>query len=594
MREVTTPEAIKRTLSLPMRSSNIACKYIYTGKSEDRLRVLKPQHILQKMEPDDPNIYSSGIIERYVNRPDALYNLCYADFAANYVNVNVNQDLEEDDIENYTTPVSNTNDLETEDEKIIHLKNELGKMRKRTQPIVIRYHKVSLLKDPELHYMTLLQLYMPWTNESDLILGCSSYAEKFELVKDEIMSNITQHDASYGKFDLDEDMLIERDDSSENEADNNADNEPSDYGMLNPELLDLNNNDSSSNTTMGPVASSSVDDESLPPRVFYEMCSQLNEAQQHLFNFMMKYAQQLQLNGRNDLPDPDPFYIFLSGGAGVGKSFLTKVITEYFKRTWKTPGQNMDEHPSVVVTASTGKAAVNIDGTTLHSAFALPVRDNGSFTNLHLSRDKKDYFQRKYVNQKALVIDEISMIDKLTFDDLNNNMRNIFDEEKILNLDFGGKSILVIGDFLQLPASTMIFERMTPTDAWYLFKLHELTEIVRQSSDPAFAELLNRIRVGEHTDSDVDAIHDMENTDVSFWPENHLTAYMTNRLVNKRNTEVMNMATNTIFTIEAYDANADGHTGSFNYTLSDNMDVGLTGNMKKNFKNLGWCKSCID
>ena len=66
-REVTTPEAIKRTLSLPMRSSNIACKYIYTGKSEERLRVLKPKHVLETMDPDDPNVYSAGIIERYVN-----------------------------------------------------------------------------------------------------------------------------------------------------------------------------------------------------------------------------------------------------------------------------------------------------------------------------------------------------------------------------------------------------------------------------------------------------------------------------------------------------------------------------------------------
>ena len=123
------------------------------------------------------------------------------------MNANITQDHEEDDIENYTTPVSNTNDLETGNEKIIQLKNELGKMRKRTQPIVIRTHRVSLLKDPELHYMTLLTLYMPWTNENDLISGCTSYAQKFELVKDDIMSNITKHDACYGKFDLDEDML---------------------------------------------------------------------------------------------------------------------------------------------------------------------------------------------------------------------------------------------------------------------------------------------------------------------------------------------------------------------------------------------------
>ena len=581
-REVTTPEAIKRTLSLPMRSSNIACKYIFTGKSEDRLRVLKPKHILETMDPDDPDIYSVGIIERYVNRPDALNDLCYADFAANYVNKSANKDLEEDDIENYTTPVSNTNDLETGNEKTIELKNELGKMRKRTQPIVIRYHKVSLLKDPELHYMTLLQLYMPWTNENDLISGCSSYAEKFKQVKDAIMSNIRKHDACYGKFDLDEDMLFERDDSDN--VSNNSDDEPCGFGMLNPDLLDLNSNNSSNNTTIGPVASSSVDDESLPVNVFYEMCSQLNEGQQQLFNFMMKYAQQLQLNERNDLPEPEPFHIFLTGGAGVGKSFLTKVTTEYFKRTWKTPGQNMDEHPSVVVTASTGRAAVNIDGTTLHSAFSLPVRDNGSFANLKLGRDKKDHFQRKYVNFKALIIDEISMIDKQTFDDLNNNMRDIFDEDKILNIDFAGKSMLLIGDFLQLPAKPMIFQRMAPTDAWYLFKIHELTEIVRQSSDPSFANLLNRVRIGEHTDSDVEAIHDMENTDVSSWPENHLTSYMTRRLVDKRNTDIMNMATNPIFTINAYDANADNHTGAFKYTLSDDLDVGKTGNMLKTLK----------
>ena len=209
----------------------------------------------------------------------------------------------------------------------------------------------------------------------------------------------------------------------------------------------------------------------------------------------------------------------------------------------------MDEHPAVVVTASTGKAAVNIDGTTLHSAFALPVRDNASFANSKLGRDKKDYFQRKYVNLKALIIDEISMIDKPNFDDLNKNMRDIFDEDQILNKDFGGKSILVIGDFLQLPAKTMIFQHMSPTDSWYLFQYHELTEIMRQSSDPSFAELLNRVRVGEHTDADVKAIHDLEHNDVTSWPENHLTGYMTNRLVNKRNSDVMDQASNTIFTI---------------------------------------------
>ena len=43
------------------------------------------------------------------------------------------------------------------------------------------------------------------------------------------------------------------------------------------------------------------------------------------------------------------------------------------KKTLKYAGQNCDYHPSVVVTASTGKAATNINASTLHSAFSGPV-----------------------------------------------------------------------------------------------------------------------------------------------------------------------------------------------------------------------------
>ena len=40
------------------------------------------------------------------------------------------------------------------------------------------------------------------------------------------------------------------------------------------------------------------------------------------------------------------------------------------------------------------------------------------------------------------------MISKLTFNDLNVNMQKVFDKNGIFNLDFGGKPMLVIGDFL--------------------------------------------------------------------------------------------------------------------------------------------------
>ena len=111
-REISTHEAIKRTLSLPMRSSNIGCDFIFTHALEKRFRVLKPQEVLQKIHPEDTNVFANGIIEKYANRPDDLENERYADFAAAYVNVNTKDFLEHDDIENYTTLVSNPNEEE--------------------------------------------------------------------------------------------------------------------------------------------------------------------------------------------------------------------------------------------------------------------------------------------------------------------------------------------------------------------------------------------------------------------------------------------------------------------------------------------------
>ena len=62
------------------------------------------------------------------------------------------------------------------------------------------------------------------------------------------------------------------------------------------------------------------------------MCSHLNTEQRHLFNFIMTYAIQCWFAEDYNENAPDPFYIFLSGGAGVGKSYIAKVIIECLVR----------------------------------------------------------------------------------------------------------------------------------------------------------------------------------------------------------------------------------------------------------------------
>lgn len=75
---------------------------------------------------------------------------------------------------------------------------------------------------------------------------------------------------------------------------------------------------------------------------------------------------------------PSAFHIFLTGGAGTGKSQIVKAInyeaTRLFSRTMQSP-----EALPVLLTAFTGTAAFNVGGCTIQcifidKIFAPPIR----------------------------------------------------------------------------------------------------------------------------------------------------------------------------------------------------------------------------
>ena len=78
---------------------------------------------------------------------------------------------------------------------------------------------------------------------------------------------------------------------------------------------------------------------------------------------------------------------------------------------------------------------------------------------------------------------------------------------------FAGITIIVVGDLYQLPpiCKKNIFDYYK-NDAynlchpWKVFKMIELTEIMRQRNDQAFTELLNRVRTASQTDDDIKII----------------------------------------------------------------------------------------
>jgi Cdc6-like AAA superfamily ATPase len=67
-----------------------------------------------------------------------------------------------------------------------------------------------------------------------------------------------------------------------------------------------------------------------------------------------------------------PLYLFLTGGAGTGKTFTTKVIFQMLIRIYDAYNTNDPLKPKGLILAYTGKATYNAGGTTIHSALLMP------------------------------------------------------------------------------------------------------------------------------------------------------------------------------------------------------------------------------
>ena len=132
--------------------------------------------------------------------------------------------------------------------------------------------------------------------------------------------------------------------------------------------------------------------------------------------------------------------VFFTGSAGTGKSVLMKaIIAELRKKYIKEPDR-------IAVTASTGLAACNIGGVTLHSfgGIGLGKEDVPSLVR-KVKRNQKA--KNRWLRTKILIIDEISMVDGDLFDKLEGIARSLRNNGRA----FGGMQVVITGDFFQLP-----------------------------------------------------------------------------------------------------------------------------------------------
>jgi len=212
--------------------------------------------------------------------------------------------------------------------------------------------------------------------------------------------------------------------------------------------------------------------------------------------------------------------VFVTGSAGTGKSFILNKLKKEF---------------NLEVTSTTGMAAVNVGGQTIHAWAGVGI------CNLPVEFAvkgilKKSNLAKRIRNTKILAIDEISMLDAQTFDYLN----SVFKAVRACNLPFGGLQVVLFGDFFQLPpvekAGGFCFE----SAGWKELSLENivLKKIYRQS-DGNFANILNDIRQNSLKNSELDAFLARNNVEIPAGKE-VLHIFATNEAADNFNTKKFN------------------------------------------------------
>lgn len=192
---------------------------------------------------------------------------------------------------------------------------------------------------------------------------------------------------------------------------------------------------------------------------------------------------------------------FLTGRAGTGKTTFLQKIQECVDKQF-------------VVLAPSGVAAIHAGGQTIHSFFGFDFGVQGPKSDGRMNLMKRELVR----NIDTIIIDEVSMLRCDILDAIDRMLRDCTYSSK----PFGGIQMIFVGDMFQLPPVVSgedieTMERLYGKGSAYFYKARclkneilpkiELQKVYRQS-DKEFISLLDRLRMGKITSTDLKKINE--------------------------------------------------------------------------------------
>ena len=504
--EVCVQECIYILLGLPLAHQSTDVYFINTAPPEKRTKVLKNKKELEKELANSQNIYKEDKYEIYANRPQYFKNWCFAEYVCRVsISTRTKTNIAKQSIGIYTGRNGNTYYLDNKK------RYSIGRRR------ILSYCCPPLKKDPEEHYRIQILLFYPWTFEPTLTNSQQTFSNMYTRLTTEEKENIKYITDFYVKENLENlhdiysEMVndvthlvvsgnIDQTEAEDLEAGSRCLTagtffKPTTNNMLDQDINTSGDININVNTTLRTI------NEIWPLSKLCDSVSILNKDQRCIFDHIMKHLCTCD----------DQMFYFITGGAGAGKSVLLQTLYHGMSRYYNLDPNHNPSFKSILKVSPTGKSAYIIKGQTIHAG--LGVKPAESYEHyVKLPADRFNTLHMQFQNTKAILFDEISMVGTNFFRFIDLRLQEITGN----HMPFGGLHIICFGDLYQLPPvkDTWIFEnnkyglRSLAQNQWVdLFKIYELTIIMRQREEKDFAALLNRMRIGNLSDKDLNVLY---------------------------------------------------------------------------------------
>ena len=306
-----------------------------------------------------------------------------------------------------------------------------------------------------------------------------------------------------------------------------------DYIQMNPEDFEFESNVKQIKKTLKNIEVKSPDE-------ILREARNLDRYQKMVLHIAIQFSQDLIIakKGKGQLPRAP--LLMVHGGAGSGKSTVINVMSQYIHKILRREGDDPD-CPYVLLAAFTGSAASNISGQTLHTLFSF----NFGAGYLSLNDQNRDKKRALYKNLKVLIIDEISLVEPDMLYKIDLRLREITQK----NHPFGNVAIFALGDMMQIkpvmgryimqcPVSKQFWLAYQVDSLWHKFACIILEVNHRQGEDKEYANMLNRIRIGQEIPEDIEKLKERVRKEDSQEIKKETKAlyiFGTNKNVNKLN-----------------------------------------------------------